>query len=65
MLHVNQTVPTETIVERVWRFDGAGGMELVRGLVRRLWRKVEPNSRDPQYIVTEPGIGYRLEIREG
>ena len=61
MLHVNQTVPTETIVDRVWGFDGAGGTELVRGLVRRLRRKVEENARAPKYVVTEPGIGYRLE----
>ncbi len=61
MQYAGQTVPTGTIVERVWGFDGAGGMELVRGLVRRLRGKVEADARRPQYIVTDPGIGYRLE----
>jgi two-component system KDP operon response regulator KdpE len=60
MLFPGQTVATETIVERVWGFDGAGGMELVRGLVRRLRGKVEQDPKRPQFILTEPGIGYRL-----
>ena len=59
-----QTVPTETIVERVWGFEGAGGMELVRGLVRRLRGKVELDPKLPQHIETDPGIGYRLEASE-
>lgn len=61
MIHHGQTVPTEAIVERVWGFEGAGGMELVRGLVRRLRAKVEADARRPQHILTEPGLGYRLE----
>ena len=60
MLFPGQTVATETIVERVWGFEGAGGMELVRGLVRRLRGKVEDDPRRPEFILTEPGIGYRL-----
>lgn len=64
MMFPGQTVPTETIVERVWGFEGAGGMELVRGLVRRLRGKVEADPRRPQHIITDPGIGYRLEMPE-
>jgi two-component system, OmpR family, KDP operon response regulator KdpE len=64
MLYRGQTVPTETIVEQVWGFEGAGGMELVRGLVRRLRAKVEEEPRRPQYVITEPGVGYRLDARD-
>ena len=61
MLHRNQTVPTEVIVERVWGYDAEAGTEIVRGLVRRLRGKVEPDPRIPAYIITEPTVGYRLE----
>jgi DNA-binding response OmpR family regulator len=58
MTHVGQIIPTEQIVEHVWGYSGEGNRELVRGLVQRLRSKVETNPRQPQYILTEPGIGY-------
>ena len=58
MTHVGQIIPTEQIVEHVWGYSGDGNRELVRGLVQRLRSKVEINPRQPQYIITEVGIGY-------
>jgi DNA-binding response OmpR family regulator len=58
MTHVGQIIPTEQIVEHVWGYSGEGNRELVRGLVQRLRSKVEPNPRQPAYILTELGIGY-------
>lgn len=60
MSHLGQTLPTETIVERVWGYSGEGSAELVRGLVSRLRAKVEADPKNPQYILTVPGMGYRL-----
>ena len=58
MVHAGQIIPAEQIVEHVWGYSGEGNRELVRGLVQRLRSKVEPNPKAPQYILTEPGIGY-------
>jgi len=58
MLHRGQVLPTETIVEQVWGYSGRGDKELVRGLVRRLRTKVEPDPGEPRYILTMPGVGY-------
>ena len=58
MTHVGQIIPTEQIVEQVWGFTGEGNRELVRGLVQRLRSKIEVDPHQPQYILTEPGIGY-------
>jgi len=60
MLHRGQTVPVETIVERVWGYEGTGNTQLVRGLVRRLRAKVEEEPRKPTWIRSEPGVGYRF-----
>jgi DNA-binding response OmpR family regulator len=60
MTHVGQIIPTESIVEQVWGFSGEGNRELVRGLVQRLRSKVEPDKRNPRYILTEKGLGYFL-----
>jgi two-component system KDP operon response regulator KdpE len=32
----------------------------VKGVVRRLRVKLEPDPAHPQYIITEPHLGYRL-----
>ena len=64
MMHADKVVPTETIVEHVWGYEGRGDKDLVRGLVKRLRSKVEPNPSEPFYIQTVSGIGYTLDITE-
>jgi DNA-binding response OmpR family regulator len=64
MIHSGQVLPTETIVEQVWGYEGRGDKELVRGLVRRLRAKIEPEPHEPQYILTAPGIGYSVASDE-
>jgi DNA-binding response OmpR family regulator len=60
ILHQGQTLPTETIIERVWGYGGEGSTELVRGIVSRLRTKIESNRKNPQYILTVPGVGYQF-----
>jgi DNA-binding response OmpR family regulator len=64
MIHNGQVIPTETIVEQVWGYDGRGDKELVRGLVRRLRAKIEPEPHEPRYILTTPGVGYCFASNE-
>lgn len=58
MIHPGQVIPSETLVEHVWGFNGQGDRDLVRGLIRRLRAKVEPDPQAPEYIQTVPGVGY-------
>lgn len=60
MTHPGQVLSAEMLVESVWGYSDTGNRELVRGLVKRLRRKVEVNPRQPCYIVTSPGIGYQF-----
>lgn len=64
MVHRGQVLPTETIVEQVWGYSGRGDKDLVRGLVRRLRAKVEPDPRHPRYVLTVPGIGYSFNRQQ-
>lgn len=61
MANPGQVIPIDTIVERVWGYGGEGNRELVRGLVRRLRRKIEPDVNEPHFIHNLPGIGYQFE----
>jgi DNA-binding response OmpR family regulator len=64
MIHRGQVLPTETIVEQVWGYSGQGDRDLVRGLVRRLRAKVEPDPSSPRYVLTVPGVGYSFNQQE-
>lgn len=57
MTNAGQVMTTETIIDWVW---GAGGADsdMLRQLVRRLRGKIEPDSSNPIYIKTVPGLGY-------
>jgi DNA-binding response OmpR family regulator len=62
MTNRDHVVPIEIIVERVWGYTGDGNRDLVRGLISRVRRKVEPNPDSPRYIQTIPGTGYRFSL---
>jgi DNA-binding response OmpR family regulator len=60
MVHNGQVLATETLVEQVWGYSGRGDRDLVRGLVKRLRTKVELDPHNPRFILTVPGVGYKL-----
>jgi two-component system KDP operon response regulator KdpE len=37
---------------------------MLRKRVNRLRAKIEPDPRQPRYIITVPGIGYRFKLNE-
>jgi len=57
---LDRTVPTETLLERVWSEADGADPSYVWVTVRRLRRKVEVDPDHPRYLLTERGIGYRL-----
>jgi DNA-binding response OmpR family regulator len=62
MTNADQVIPIDVIIERVWGYNGEGNRELVRGLVRRLRRKIEPDPQHTQFIHNHPGVGYRFSV---
>ena len=61
--HAGRVLTHRQILREVW---GPGYLEqshLVRVTVSNLRRKIEPEPAWPTYLLTEPGVGYRL--REG
>jgi two-component system, OmpR family, KDP operon response regulator KdpE len=52
------------ILRAVWGGHSAERVEYVRVAVRKLRRQPEADPTSPRYILTEPGIGYRLEVRD-
>ncbi|HEU5048099.1 MAG TPA: response regulator transcription factor [Rickettsiales bacterium] len=50
------------ILKDIWGAAHVDNMQYLRVYVSQLREKIEPNPAAPIYIVTEPGIGYRMEI---
>ncbi len=49
-----------TILKAVWGPNAVDQPEHLRVLVGSLRKKIEPNPSAPQYILTEPWVGYRF-----
>ncbi|HEX9163968.1 MAG TPA: response regulator transcription factor [Thermoanaerobaculia bacterium] len=50
----------EHIIARIWRNAPSTTADTVRVHMSSLRKKIEPDSSDPRYIVTEPWVGYRF-----
>ena len=57
-----QIVPSDTLIERVWGYENQGDSELLRGLISRVRRKVEPDPQSPRYIENVSALGYRFTL---
>ena len=57
-----RVVSREALLERVWGYDYLGDSRLVDMAVKRLRDKLGDDARDPRYITTVRGAGYRLGL---
>ncbi|HEV3331965.1 MAG TPA: response regulator transcription factor [Bryobacteraceae bacterium] len=60
--HANQTVPCDELVKTLWGSDPQKGVHSLRLFIRKLRQKLEPDPTHPQYLVTDPTVGYRLQV---
>ncbi len=58
---VGRTVSTESILSKVWPESDGADPSYVWVTVRRLRHKLEVDPDRPRYLVTDRGVGYRLE----
>lgn len=56
-----RTLTHREIVRRVWGASRQHRTQYLRVAIAKLRRRIEPDPLRPAYIITEPGIGYRLQ----
>lgn len=59
ILHHGQVLTVNTLMDRVWG-STQGDNAMLKQLIYRLRRKIEPDAANPTYIQAVPGIGYTL-----
>jgi two-component system, OmpR family, KDP operon response regulator KdpE len=56
----NEAVPHRELLQAVWGPDYGDQVDYLRAFIRTLRKKIEPNPDRPEYVSTEPWIGYRF-----
>lgn len=54
-------VPHETLLAKVWGYEYRDETHYLRLYINYLRKKIEEDPANPQYIMTERGVGYRFE----
>jgi DNA-binding response OmpR family regulator len=53
-------IPHRELLSAVWGPDSADQIDYLRVFITYLRNKIEPDPANPQYILTEPWVGYRF-----
>jgi two-component system KDP operon response regulator KdpE len=61
--HANQAVPHRELLQAVWGPDYGDQVDYLRVFIKSLRKKIESNPGEPEYIITEPWVGYRFSAR--
>jgi two-component system KDP operon response regulator KdpE len=62
MIHRGKMITHKQLLKDVWGPAHSDDMQYLRVYVSQLREKIEPDLKDPTYVITEPGIGYRMEM---
>ena len=60
--HAGEVVSHRRLLQAVWGPDYGNEVEYLRVFINQVRKKVEPDPRNPRFLITEPSIGYRLAV---
>jgi two-component system KDP operon response regulator KdpE len=58
--HAGKVLTHHFLLREVWGAEYGEEFHMLHVNISNLRRKIEPDSTRPQFIITEPGVGYRL-----
>jgi two-component system KDP operon response regulator KdpE len=59
--HAGKVLTHRHLLKEVWGPSHGDDAHYLRIYMAQLRRKLEANPTQPRYLITEPGVGYRLE----
>jgi two-component system KDP operon response regulator KdpE len=62
-MHVGLVVTYDQLLKDIWNGNQRDNIQYLRILVRKLRQKIEADPNQPRLLVTESGVGYRLQNR--
>lgn len=64
VMNADKVVTHHQLLREVWGMGYDEELHMLRVNMSNLRRKIEPDTTPPRYIITEPGVGYRLRLNE-
>ena len=61
--HIGLVVTHDQLLKEIWSGNQRDNIQYLRILVRKLRQKIETDPNHPRLLVTESGVGYRLQNR--
>lgn len=61
--HTGRAVSRDILLDQVWDYDFAGDTRIVDVHISRLREKIEPDPKNPSFIQTIRGVGYKFKER--
>lgn len=61
MKRKDRVIDRDTLLDRIWKFDFAGQSRIVDVHVSHLREKIEKDPKNPEYLVTVRGFGYKFQ----
>jgi two-component system, OmpR family, KDP operon response regulator KdpE len=62
-MHVGLVVTHDHLLKQIWSGNQRDNIQYLRILVRKVRQKIETDPNNPRLLVTESGVGYRLQNR--
>jgi two-component system, OmpR family, KDP operon response regulator KdpE len=59
--HLGLVVTHQQLIKEIWGRALGDNVQYLRMLVRKLRQKIELDPNQPKFLITESGVGYRLE----
>lgn len=60
--HAGKVLTHHQLLRQVWGTAYESEMHILRVNISNLRRKIEPDPSRPHYLLTEPGVGYRIRV---
>ncbi len=61
MIHAGKVLTHRHLLRAAWDSETGADVQYLRVYIRQIRQKLEP-SNPPRYVLTEPGVGYRLQV---
>ena len=58
--HANEAVAHRELLQAVWGPDYSDQVDYLRVFIRNLRKKIESDPDHPEFVTTEPWVGYRF-----
>ena len=60
LTHPNKVLTDRMLLQEVWGPEYGDEAHYLHVYIGRLRRKLEKDPQEPRYLITDPGVGYRL-----